>query len=135
MTTTTKRMSLTALGLAAVLSLGACSSGGSEGEAKDAGRIADDSAPSSALRIEAGEFSLSPKDLRAAPGTVAIEYVNVGAIAHTLVIDGVSGLKLDVTSAGDVDKGTVKLEPGTYTLYCDVPGHRQAGMAAPLTIG
>lgn len=135
MTTTTKRVGLTAVGLAAILSLGACGAGGSEGEAKDGGRIADDAGPSTALRIEAGEFSLAPKNLQAAPGTVAIEYVNVGAIAHTLVIDGVGGLKLDVASAGDVAKGTVKLGPGTYTLYCDIPGHRQAGMEAPLTIG
>lgn len=137
MITTTRRVGVVAVGLAAILGLGACSGSGSDGkdEAKDAGRITEDAGPSSALRVEAGEFSLAPADLKAAPGAVAIEYVNVGAIAHTLVIDGVSGLKLEVTSAGDVDKGTVKLEPGTYTLYCDVPGHRQAGMAAPLTIG
>jgi plastocyanin len=134
MTALTKRMVLTVVGLPAILGLGACGAGGSEGKATDGGRIADDAGPSTALRIEAAEFSLAPKDLQAAPGSVAIEYVNIGAIAHTLVIDGVSGLKLDVTSAGDVDKGTVKLEPGTYTLYCDIPGHRQAGMEAPLTI-
>ncbi len=132
MTTTTRRVCLTA-GLAALFMLGACG-GGSEGEAKDAGRIADAAGSSAALRIEAGEFKLGPANLQAGAGTVAIEYVNVGAIQHTLLIDGVSGLKLDVTKAGDVDKGTVQLQPGTYTLYCDVPGHRQAGMDAPRTI-
>lgn len=133
MRTATKRAGFVALGLAAALGLGAC--GGGDGEAKESGQMTSDPAPSGTLRVEAHEFALTPEDLRAAPGTVAIEYVNAGAIPHTLVIDGVNGVKLDVASKGDVDTGTVKLEPGTYTMYCDIPGHRQAGMEAPLTVG
>jgi plastocyanin len=133
MTTANKRAGFVALGLAAVLGVGACGGGG-EGKAAERPRAASEPGASGTLRIEAHEFALTPKDLQAAPGTVAIEYVNAGAIPHTLLIDGASGLKLDVASAGDVDSGTVKLEPGTYTLYCDIPGHRQAGMETPLTV-
>ena len=134
MRTATKRAAFAAIGLTAALGLGACGGDGG-GEAKEAGQVTNDAAPSGALRVEAHEFALAPKDLRAAPGTVAIEYVNAGAVPHTLVIEGVNGVKLDVASKGDVDTGTVNLEPGTYTMYCDIPGHRQAGMEAPLTIG
>jgi plastocyanin len=134
MTTTTKRAGFAALGLAAVLGLGACGGGGGDGTAKEGPPAASDSAAPGTLRIEAHEFALTPKDLRTAPGTVAVEYVNAGAIPHTLLIDGASGLKLEVASAGDVDSGTVKLEPGTYTLYCDIPGHREAGMETALTV-
>jgi uncharacterized cupredoxin-like copper-binding protein len=28
----------------------------------------------------------------------------------------------------------VKLAKGTYTLYCSVPGHRQLGMKATVTV-
>lgn len=134
MRTATKRAGFAAIGLAAALGLGACGGGGG-GEAEESGQVANDPAPSATLRVEAHEFALAPEDLRAAPGTVAIEYVNAGAVPHTLVIDGVNGVKLDVASKGDVDTGTVKLEPGNYTMYCDIPGHRQAGMEAPLTVG
>ena len=132
------------LGLAAALALGACGGGDGGATAKPTPTTATpatatppaaDSTPSATtLSIEAHEFSLSPSDLHAAAGSIAIQYTNAGTIQHTLLIDGVPGFKLDVTKAGDVDTATVKLEPGTYTLYCDVVGHRQAGMEDHLTV-
>ena len=39
---------------------------------------------------------------------------------------------------GQCDGGTktltMTLAPGTYTYYCSVPGHRQAGMQGTLTV-
>jgi len=139
MTLTTRPAMLAGFGLAAALILGACAGGGGDKKADGAttnpAPVAAPDAATTTLAVEAHEFSLSPKDLRTAPGSVAITYTNAGAIQHTLLIDGVSGFKLDVPSAGDVDTGTAKLEPGTYTLYCDIPGHRSAGMEAQLTVG
>ncbi|HKN50107.1 MAG TPA: cupredoxin domain-containing protein [Actinomycetota bacterium] len=143
MSITTKPATIAALGIAAALALGACGGGGGGGAtarpaptaATADPATANPAATATALSIEAHEFSLSPSDLHAAAGSVAIHYTNAGAIQHTLVIDGVAGFKLDVPKAGDVDTATVKLEPGTYTLYCDIPGHRQAGMEDHLTVG
>jgi uncharacterized cupredoxin-like copper-binding protein len=137
MAITTRPATLAALGVVAALGLGACAGGG--GEKKSAGAtetsaVATDPATAT-LAVEAHDISLSPKELHTAPGPVVVEYKNAGAIQHTLLIDGISGFKLDVASAGDSDTGTVKLEPGTYTLYCDIPGHRAAGMQAQLTVG
>ena len=67
-------------------------------------------------------------------GAVGIVYENVGQIRHTLVIEGEDGFKLDVSTNGDVDQGIIDLEPGTYRLICDVPGHRPAGMVADLVV-
>lgn len=133
MTITRKQVSLAALGLAAAVTLGACA-GGNSNESSESGRLESQTPPAASLRIEAAEFSLSPENLRTTSGTVAIEFANAGAVVHTLLIEDVNGFKLETPARGDVDTGTVALKPGTYTLYCDVPGHRQAGMEAPLTV-
>lgn len=77
---------------------------------------------------------MSPESVTALAGPVHITYRNEGTIEHTLVIEGVDGFKLDVRAEGDVDHGSVTLRPGTYTVYCDIPGHRRAGMHAVLTV-
>jgi uncharacterized cupredoxin-like copper-binding protein len=41
---------------------------------------------------------------------------------------------LQVETAGQVDQGTVALSPGTYTLYCTIRGHREAGMEGTLNV-
>jgi plastocyanin len=68
----------------------------------------------------------------ASAGQVTIDYVDEGSAAHTLLIEGVDGFRLAVTSQGDVDTGTADLEAGSYRLYCDVPGH--TSMKATLTV-
>lgn len=124
-----------AAALAAALALGACGGGGGDGdETAEQGGVAAAPDDAAALRVEADEFAFAPNDLRAAAGTVAIEYVNVGALPHTLLIEGVDALKLNVQSEGDVDAGSVSLEPGRYTVYCDVAGHRASGMEGTLTV-
>lgn len=64
-------------------------------------------------------------------GCNEITYENDGGVAHTLLIKDVDGFKLSI---GDTDTGTVALDAGTYTLYCDIPGHEAAGMHAELTV-
>jgi plastocyanin len=72
----------------------------------------------------------------ASAGTVVIELVNDGGQAHTLRFDddSVSFKKLGVTGQGDTDQGSVDLTTGTYTIYCDIAGHRAAGMEATLVV-
>jgi plastocyanin len=64
-------------------------------------------------------------------GAIDVSYVNDGSIAHTLLIQGVKGFELKVPGQ---DTGSVTLKAGTYTLYCDLPGHEAAGMKATLTV-
>ena len=53
---------------------------------------------------------------------------------HTLVFGGkVPGVKLEASSGGSAEL-KVTLKPGKYTFYCDIPGHREAGMEGTLTV-
>lgn len=86
------------------------------------------------LTVIAEDITFSSDTYQAEAGTVDVVYENEGSIEHTLVIEDVEDFKLTVTSNGDVDEGTVELDAGTYTMYCDVAGHREAGMEATLEV-
>jgi uncharacterized cupredoxin-like copper-binding protein len=118
---------------AAALALGLAACGA------DDRRVADPAAQAPAgatsrVAVTAKDLSLAPSKVRAEAGDVHFTYRNEGSLEHTLVIEGVDGFKLDVPTKGDTDDGSVTLAPGSYTLYCDVAGHRQAGMHATLTV-
>ncbi len=68
-------------------------------------------------------------------GDVKIGYVNDGNIPHTLQIDGQPQFaKISLNSHGQSQIGEANLAPGTYQIYCDIPGHRAAGMQADLVV-
>jgi plastocyanin len=79
------------------------------------------------LRFQAEEFAVPG-------GILEISYVGRGG-THTLVYEETefAGFKLAVNGE-ETDKGKVEIGAGEYTIYCDVPGHRAAGMEALLTI-
>ncbi len=58
---------------------------------------------------------------------------NQGAIFHNLEIEGVANFVLEADAAQQ-DIGVVDLADGTWVMYCSVPGHREAGMEAPLIV-
>jgi len=77
------------------------------------------------------ELKFDAEAYETAAGCVGVTYINDGSTAHTLLIKEVTGFKLSI---GDEDTGAIELASGTYSLYCDVPGHEAAGMRAELTV-
>jgi mono/diheme cytochrome c family protein len=79
-----------------------------------------------------GQLAYVTKQATAKPGRITIESKNGASIPHDIVIDG-KGNGAQVTNGG-VSKFTADFAPGTYTFYCSVDGHRQAGMQGTLVV-
>jgi uncharacterized cupredoxin-like copper-binding protein len=71
-----------------------------------------------------------------APGTYTFNLTNKGQVGHDLVFDGpgVNDEKTPVIGPGKTADLTVKLQSGSYDVYCSVPGHKQAGMDLTLKV-
>jgi len=113
------------LGLGLGLTLVAC--GGDDDDNADAGTTAGGAEQT--LTVEATDaLKFEPNQLTATAGVIRIVQDNTGATTHTFVIDG-QDFKLTNDASGDVE-----LAAGDYEFYCDVPGHRDAGMEGTLTV-
>lgn len=107
--------------------------GGEEAEAKGGGAAA-----STTLNVEASETALEydTTKLSAKAGKVTIDFKNPSAIPHNVVIEqnGEELAGFEPIANGEEESETAELQPGTYTFYCSVPGHREAGMEGTLTV-
>ena len=82
------------------------------------------------------DLAFNESNATAKAGPVTINFDNEQALQHDVVVEDASGNELggtDLVSSGSAD-ATVELQPGTYTFYCDVPGHREGGMEGTLTV-
>lgn len=114
-------------GTAVVLALGAC--GGDDG----GGDVASCSPADAELSVAAdNELRFDAESYEVDAGCIDVTYVNEGGLAHTLLVKDVDGFKLSI---GDEDTGSLELEAGDYTLYCDIAGHEAGGMTADLVVG
>lgn len=117
--------------LTAVLILSACGGGSSKKAAPSTGV----SGTSSAITATAIDIGWKQKQLSARAGHIEVTLVNDGQIPHAFVIEGLEkDLLLEVDAHGATRSGTINIRPGTYTFYCNVPGHRQAKMEGTLTV-
>jgi plastocyanin len=76
-------------------------------------------------KFDATEYTLPQ------PGVVEINYT--GQTGHTLVFTDPKLAGFELETAGK-EQGKVELKPGNYVFYCNVTGHRAAGMQATLTV-
>ena len=104
------------------------------------GTPAPPSSPAAATTLKlaanpGGQLSYDTKQLSAKAGKVTIAFANASPIEHNVTIaQGSTVLGATPTFKGGSKTLTLSLKPGTYTFYCSVPGHRQAGMEGTLTV-
>lgn len=91
----------------------------------------------STLDFETGEgLSYTSDNATAKAGKVTVDFTNTQPLTHDVAIEDSSGKTIGKTEliAEGSDSTVADLKPGTYTFYCTVPGHREAGMEGTLTV-
>jgi uncharacterized cupredoxin-like copper-binding protein len=77
------------------------------------------------------EFAITPAQVSVG-GSLAVS--NDGSVPHNLAIEGTDLITADLSGGESEELGIGGLSAGTYTMFCDIPGHRDAGMEAELTV-
>ena len=92
------------------------------------------SAPKPVTAVET-EFKIALPKTTVPAGAYALTVKNEGNIEHDLVIKG-NGVDVKTANIAPGEQASldVKLNPGTYDVYCSIPGHKQAGMDLKLTV-
>lgn len=134
-TTTSARLGLVVAAVAVVLT--GCASGTGD----DPGGAHDDAHASDSPTIDGAENrEIIARSMTFAPTALELEAgesINVTLTSqdttHDLTIDDVD-FHLAADRNETVTGGLLIDEPGTYTGYCSVPGHREAGMELTFTV-
>lgn len=111
-------------GLVVAAALSACGGGGGGGQG------------SSDITLKAADsLRFDPTTISAKVGQkVNVAVQNAGAMPHSLVIDE---LKVNSGPVAGGQRGSVSFTPraaGSFTFYCDMPGHKASGMMGTLTV-
>jgi plastocyanin len=93
------------------------------------------------LEIDAdptGQLAYVTNKASAKPGHVTFKMANKSGTPHNIALQ--KGTDGPVIGAGavvgnGVSSFSATLSPGTYTFFCQVPGHRAGGMLGTLTVG
>ena len=82
-----------------------------------------------------GQLAYDTKQLSTQAGSVTITFENASPLEHNVTLAQVRKvLGATPTFTNGTRSVTLNLKPGTYTFYCSVPGHRQAGMEGTLKV-
>jgi len=120
---------------ASVLALSACGGGSSSSSTTPATTGGGGGGGGgSTVKISAdpsGALTYEETDVTAKAGSITIDFANMSSLPHNVMIEGGGGTD---TITNSTTSTTVDLEPGTYTFFCSVDGHRAAGMEGKLTV-
>jgi plastocyanin len=90
------------------------------------------------VSVEAHDISFNVKQIDTTPGKLDVTLEEKGSLEHTFVVqnsdDKNVGNKLIVSPGKGSQSGTFDLTPGTYTFFCDIPGHRGQGMEGKIVV-
>ncbi len=112
--------------------------GGEAGGEEKGGAEEPVSGPGGTLEIASvgDELKFDVTELETKPGKVTIDFENGSPLPHNVEIEDEAGEVLGGTETISESEATaeVELAPGTYTFFCSIPGHREAGMEGTLVV-
>jgi plastocyanin len=128
---------LCSLLLTLALALAGCG-GGNEAATTGAATGTGGGGAAETLQIAAdpnGALKFDTTSLEASAGKVTIDFTNDSSLQHNVTLDG-PGVEDEGTDtiSGSSTSVTLDLQPGEYTFYCSVDGHRAAGMEGKLVV-
>jgi FtsP/CotA-like multicopper oxidase with cupredoxin domain len=82
--------------------------------------------------LELGALKLQPDHLMAEPGHVIVRVTNVDTQVHNVTINGIKSPDLQPDETAELDLG--ELAAGDYEMFCEIPGHKEAGMSGTLMV-
>ena len=92
----------------------------------------------SRVQVIADEWSLVLSRQRLGAGPALVELVNMGEDDHDLRLRSTAPhsrtLRIGTVFPGEVGELSARLAPGTYRLWCSLPGHAADGMRATLVV-
>ena len=135
----------------------ACSSNDDTSNASSGSSTGGSSATSGGVDATEKDFSITLDSSTTSAGSVTFDVTNQGPATHEFVVfktdlapdalpltnDGIvdetgKGLKaideIEDIAAGSSQTLTTNLDAGSYVVICNLPGHYQQGMHAPLTV-
>ena len=86
-----------------------------------------------ATMVHLSEFTIDPASVSVPAGS-SIQVMNTGTMQHNLAVQGQNLATAMIQPGATATLALTGLAPGSYTLYCQVPGHIDAGMKAQLTV-
>jgi plastocyanin len=86
-----------------------------------------------AVTVESYDIYFEPTELSIPADTdVMVQLPNAGVTLHNFSIDEL-GISVDI-APGATEETVINAPAGTYEFYCNVPGHKPAGMLGTLTV-
>ena len=91
--------------------------------------------PGGSMEMDMGDFFFTITDTAAITGEVEVTAVNVSDQFHNAEFLGAAeGSAIPEAEGNETGTDTVLLFPGEWTVICNVPGHRAAGMETTITV-
>ena len=94
-------------------------------------------APSNATAVIVKDFKIEPADIKVQGKTVSLAVTNQGPTVHNVTIRDASGTVIVATKdlkTGESETISATLAPGSYVLFCSLPGHESLGTKGTLEV-